>query len=117
MLKDECHSSQEVEFAKEWFRSVYIEAEHKAASKWLKYRDAFNLVVDGVNKRIDINENLFRFNQLMERLWYKYHYNAMRVINNKYRPRKEFKELKETDLFFEHLPESCIFNVNEYGFF
>ena len=60
---------------------------------------------------------MINFSAFLERLWYKYHYNVMKMINKKFRPRTDFKLLDELDPFFEDLPESCIFNVNEYGFF
>ena len=41
----------------------------------------------------------------------------MKMVNKKFRPQTKFEVLDETDRFFSELPESCIFNVNEYKFF
>jgi len=118
LLKDECHTSQEIDFVKEWFRTVYLRAEERAAELWLKYRHRFALKIDENTKvRIDDRQELIEFNSVLERIWYKYHYNVIRMISKKFRPRKEFKILDEQDPFFENLPESCTFNVNEHSFF
>ena len=66
---------------------------------------------------LDPLQELIEFSTFLERLWYKYHYNVMKMINKKFRPQTKFKVLEDTDLFFSELPESCIFNVNEYEFF
>ena len=59
-------------------------------------------------------KELIEFSAFLEDLWFKYHYNVMKMINKKFRPQTRFKMLEDEDPFFEDLPESCIFNVNEY---
>ena len=119
MLKDECHNEQEVNYVKEWFRNVYVKAEDRAIETWIKGLERYRLYPDNEGKEVDFDEleELLYFNRFLERIWYKYHYNLMKQISMKFRPKTKFKNLEETDPFFEDTPESILFNVNEYQMF
>lgn len=45
-------------------------------------------------------QELIEFSTFLERLWFKYHYNVMKMINKKFRPQTKFKMLEDEDPFF-----------------
>lgn len=87
LLKDECHTEQEMEFVKEWFRTIYIKAEDRACQAWIKALHRFALLFEDNRVRVEETKELINFDEFLKRMWYKYHYNVMRLISKKFRPR------------------------------